>query len=90
MFMCCLSAFYIEAAVSTVTQTPAYWILPSSRMGVEYAMLSDMNFTSARLMKKRLDNIIGSIAVSSGVSSHSSTVTSSLPLSCSLLGGLNQ
>jgi hypothetical protein len=40
--------------VSTVTQTPAYWILPSSRMGMEYAMLSKMNVASARLMKKRL------------------------------------
>ncbi|KAK2139206.1 hypothetical protein LSH36_1942g00006 [Paralvinella palmiformis] len=81
--------FYIEAAVhltevSTVTQTSAYWIHPSSGLGVEYAMQSDMNFTSARLMKNRLDNRIGSTSGSSSVSSDLSTVTSSMSSSVAL------
>ena len=55
--------FYIEAAVrlkekKTVTQEPAYWLLPSSQRNVEYAALKDINFTATESMKKKMDNLI--------------------------------
>ena len=56
--------FYIDAAVKikkskTVTEEPAYWKLPSGLQKVQYKPVKDLNFQSAKAMKKSLDiNII--------------------------------
>ena len=52
--------FAIEAAVkirnsATVTQTKAYWLLPSGINKVEYAEVNDINFTSMKTRKKQMD-----------------------------------
>ena len=40
----------------TVTQKPAYWKLPPSVKGVEYTEVRDINFTSAKSLKRKLLN----------------------------------
>ena len=52
--------FAIEAAVkirnsATVTQTKAYWLLPSGINKVEYAEVNDINVTSTKTRKKQMD-----------------------------------
>ena len=52
--------FYVEAAVKiratkTVTQEPASWMLPSSIKKVPYDTVSNINFQSAKHIKKKLD-----------------------------------
>ena len=55
--------FYVDALVKlrnskTVTQEPAYWMLPSGIQKVEYAAVKDINFKSAKAMRKDLNNNI--------------------------------
>ncbi|XP_060078126.1 uncharacterized protein LOC132557634 [Ylistrum balloti] len=55
--------FWIEAAVKirnskTVTQSPAYWLLPSGIQKVTYDEVRDIDFTSASTKKCRLDESI--------------------------------
>ncbi|XP_071111108.1 uncharacterized protein [Haliotis cracherodii] len=58
--------FYIEATVrlreaSTVTQAPAYWMLPTSRTSVNYSPLLGIDFTSSKTLKKQLDKKISQV-----------------------------
>ncbi|CAC5403234.1 unnamed protein product [Mytilus coruscus] len=55
--------FAIEAAVKirnsqTVTETKAYWMLPSAVNKVEYKSVQDIDFTSAKTKKRKLDQAI--------------------------------
>ena len=55
--------FALEAAVrmretKTLTQSPAYWLIPPTK-SVPYAELSSIDFTSAKTKKKQLDAAIG-------------------------------
>ncbi|XP_071081072.1 uncharacterized protein [Haliotis cracherodii] len=55
--------FAVEAIVrlresTTVTQEPAYWKLPALMKKVEYASLRDIDFTSSKTLKKKLDLLI--------------------------------
>lgn len=55
--------FYVDAAVKiknskTVTEEPAYWKLPSGLQKVQYKPVKDLNFQSAKAMKKSLDSNI--------------------------------
>ncbi|XP_077862804.1 uncharacterized protein LOC144344897, partial [Saccoglossus kowalevskii] len=55
--------FWMEAAVriretKTVTQTKAYWLLPSNVQQVPYQPVCEIDFTSAKFKKKMLDNSI--------------------------------
>ena len=44
--------------IQKLTQEPAYWMLPSAIQKVEYAAVKDINFKSAKAMRKDLnDNI---------------------------------
>ena len=68
--------FAVEATVKirdskTVTEEPAYWLLPSGIKSVPYSEVRNINFTSARTMKKKLDESIDS-AAESDVTSKSS------------------
>jgi hypothetical protein len=52
--------FAIEASVKlrdskTVTEEKAYWLLPTSVKGVKYKECSEIDFTSAKTLKKKLD-----------------------------------
>ena len=47
----------------TVTEKPAYWKLPSEFKQVKYCTLAEMDFTSAKPMKKNLDKKINSVHV---------------------------
>lgn len=40
----------------TVTQEPAYWLLPASVKKVSYAEVRDINFSSAKAMKKQFES----------------------------------
>ena len=59
--------FYLEAAAriqgitSTYTQESCQWIIPSNLKEVEYLPVEDINFTSARGMKRTLDGKIKSL-----------------------------
>ncbi|XP_062603415.1 uncharacterized protein LOC134265178 [Saccostrea cucullata] len=55
--------FYVDAAVKiknskTVTEEPAYWKLPSGLQKVQYKPIKDINFQSAKAMKKTLEDNI--------------------------------
>ncbi|KAL3870825.1 hypothetical protein ACJMK2_038862 [Sinanodonta woodiana] len=55
--------FSIEATVKlrdakTVTEEKSYWLLPSSVKGVTYRKCSEIDFTSAKNLKKKLDTKI--------------------------------
>ena len=57
----------IEAMVKmrdakTVTQEKAYWLLPSAMKKVDYKECKDINFTSAKSMKKNLDSNISFVS----------------------------
>lgn len=59
--------FYVEATVrlreaSTVTQVPAYWMLPASKTSVSYAPLRKIDFTSSKTLKRELDEKINSVS----------------------------
>ena len=55
--------FYLEAAArsTTSTQQECQWIIPSYLKEVEYLPIKDINFTSARGMKRKLDEQIKSV-----------------------------
>ncbi|XP_041376642.1 uncharacterized protein LOC121389093 [Gigantopelta aegis] len=58
--------FSIEATVrirnsATVTERPAYWMLPAAIKNVPYSQLTDINFTSAKGLKRKLDDNIDQI-----------------------------
>ena len=60
--------FYVEAAArirekQTVTMEAAYWKLPSSRNGIEYAAIKDISFSSTDTLKKQLAESIGKDSV---------------------------
>lgn len=44
----------------TVTQSKSFWLLPASLKGVSYKQCKDIDFTSAKTMKKKLDRNIDS------------------------------
>ena len=53
--------FAIQASIKlrdskTVTEEKAYWLLPTSVKGVTYKECRDIDFTSAKSMKKKLDS----------------------------------
>ena len=55
--------FSIEATVKlrdakTVTEEKSYWLLPSSVKGVTYRKCSEIDFASAKNLKKKLDTKI--------------------------------
>jgi len=55
--------FWVEAAVKirnskTVTQSPAYWLLPTGIQKVAYEEVRDIDFTSATTKKRKLDESI--------------------------------
>ena len=50
----------------TVTQEPAYWLLPATHREVRYREVGDIDFTSVLTKKKKLDE---AIATGSPVSS---------------------
>ena len=57
--------FAIEAAVKirnskTVTEEKAYWMMPNAVNKVEYKKIRDIDFTSAKTKKKKLDQAIAS------------------------------
>ena len=54
------SYFFLSSAVEirdsrTVTQEKAYWLLPSGLKTVTYATVENINFKSAKSMKKGID-----------------------------------
>ena len=56
--------FLIDATVrirdsKTPTESKAYWLLPSSLKSVEYKEVKDIDFTSSKSLKKKLDVAIG-------------------------------
>ena len=58
--------FYLEAiarmqGTKTCTQEECQWIIPSYLKAVEYLPIKDIDFTSARGKKRKLDNIIDGI-----------------------------
>ena len=62
--------FYMEAAVrirekKTVTQEKAYWLLPTSINKVPYSEVSDIDFTSSKTKKNKLDSSISGHSVES-------------------------
>lgn len=55
--------FAVEAIIrlretATVTQEPAYWKLPASKKKVEYPAERNIDFSSSKMLKKKLDNTI--------------------------------
>ncbi|XP_060774292.1 uncharacterized protein LOC132884458 [Neoarius graeffei] len=55
--------FAVDAAVQvrnsqTVTQVPAYWLLPSSLSKVEYSEIQNIDFQSHQSLKRKLDNTL--------------------------------
>ena len=58
--------FTIETIVKlrdsrTVTQEKAYWLLPSCMKNVDYKECKDIDFTSARTLKKKLDQKVDAL-----------------------------
>ena len=57
--------FAIDATVQmrdskTVTQKPAYWLLPAARREIHYREVGEMDFTSAQTKRKNLEESIAS------------------------------
>ena len=57
--------FWIDAATKlrdskTVTEKPAYWVLPTGIQKVGYDTVEDTNFQSSKTMKRKLDEEISS------------------------------
>ena len=57
--------FAIDATVKmrdskTVTQQPAYWLLPEARRGIHYREVGEIDFTSAQTNRKNLEESIAS------------------------------
>ena len=50
----------------TVTQEPAYWLLPASVKKVSYAEVRDINFSSAKAMKEQFDSQFDNVSAASG------------------------
>ena len=50
----------------TVTQEPAYWLLPASVKKVSYAEVRDINFSSAKAMKKQFENQLDNVCAAPG------------------------
>lgn len=55
--------FYLEAAVKlrnskTVTQSKAYWLLPSGMQKIDYKPIRDIDFSSSKTKKRQLDTLI--------------------------------
>ena len=50
----------------TVTQEPAYWLLSASVKKVSYAEVRDINFSSAKAMKKQFDSQFDNVSAASG------------------------
>lgn len=79
--------FSIDAVVQlrdskTVTQEKAYWLLPSSVKGVDYKERCEIDFTSAKSLKRKLDNNIqanGQINSAGGSSRTSASLKVSKP-----------
>ncbi len=60
--------FFVSSAVEmrdsrTVTQEKAYWLLPSGLKTVTYATVENINFKSAKSLKKGIDCAISHTAV---------------------------
>jgi len=76
--------FYIDAAVriknsKTVTQEPAYWLLPTGIQKVGYDTIQDTNFQSSKVMKRKLDQEIASSSRLQTTISSQPTVGSDIP-----------
>ena len=74
--------FYLEAAAriqgkQTCTQRKCEWILPSFQKDVEYLPIKDIDFTSAKGKKRKLDDSIDCNMPNKGTVSNRSTVTPS-------------
>ena len=60
--------FYLEAtariqgATTTCTQQACQWIIPSYFKKIEYLPIKDIDFTSAQAKKRKLDQIIDTVA----------------------------
>ena len=57
--------FAIDATVKmrdskTVTQEPAYWLLPAARREINYREIGHIDFTSAQTKRKNLEESIAS------------------------------
>ena len=57
--------FAIDARVKirdskTVTQEPAYWLLPAARREIQYREVGEIDFTSAQMKKKNLEDSVAS------------------------------
>ena len=50
----------------TVTQEPAYWLLPASVKKVSYSEVRDINFSSAKAMKKQFDSQLDNVSAAPG------------------------
>ena len=81
---CCLHIasvlFYVEAwnrvnEKLACTQVKCSWLLPAAVREVPYAPVSDINFTSAKKLRKNLDESINSLPTSCITSSGQGTVT---------------
>ena len=59
----------------TVTEEPAYWLLPSPLKNIEYKEMKDIDFTSAKSKKKKLDVAIESVTKKTLPSSSSSSLS---------------
>lgn len=63
----------------TVTQEPAYWLLPSSVKGVSYNETRNIDFSSAKTMKKRFDSNCNSAMGNALTKSNSTTKKRQIP-----------
>ncbi|KAK3107020.1 hypothetical protein FSP39_005317 [Pinctada imbricata] len=76
--------FYVDALVKlrnskTVTREPTYWMLPSGFRKVEHAMLGDINFKSAKSLRKDLNDNIDNVLISRRSSSSQHLPTIPIP-----------
>ena len=73
--------FYLEAAAriqgkQTCTQRKCKWILPSFQKDVEYLPIKDIDFTSAKGKKRKLDESVGcTLPKKSFSNSNTATIT---------------
>ena len=76
--------FSIDAIVQvrdnkTVTQEKAYWLLPTSVKGVEYKECREIDFSSAKSLKRKLDNRINSTGKMECASTSTARTSSRIP-----------
>ena len=63
----------------TVTQEKAYWLLPTSVKGVEYKECREIDFSSAKSLKRKLDNRINSTGKMECASTSTARTSSRIP-----------